>query len=424
MRPLTRRTLLAAATASAPGAAILAACGGETAAPTVKPGTRAAKLSFLDYTEGAELQLHQEHVAAFKREFPSIEVEHAPISGGNGAYIEKVLASSAAGTPVDTLRLNQRIFTTFLFQKLLAPLDPLINAERYDTKAYYPQVWDIYAKDGKRWGLPYNFGTFSLYWNKTLFSAAGVKAPDDSWDWDNFLDAARATTKDTNGDGQPDQYGFAWSNNESSWASFLWGNGGDFLNKEMTQCALTTAPAMEAIEYYVDVAARHRVAPPAGNEGRTFGFTRGNVAMQIADPRAGTGALKEVVFEWGVAAPPKRKKREVLFTGFAWAVHSQTRFAPEAWRLATFLSRPEFQKDLADRGLALPSLQKLAEQYPIAKPFAATLPIARSLPLHPQLDEMRREQGAIMTKAGNREISGRQAAQQMCDAIRPLIDKK
>ena len=50
--------------------------------------------------------------------------------------------------------------------------------------------------------------------------------------------------------------------------------------------------------------------------------------------------------------------------------------------------------------------------------------MARSLPLHPQLDEMRKEQGAVMTKAGNGEIAGRAAAQQMCDAIRPLIAKK
>ncbi|MBI3974319.1 MAG: sugar ABC transporter substrate-binding protein [Chloroflexi bacterium] len=423
---VTRRGFLrtGAAVATGAGALALAACGSAGGETSVKAGERPAMLTFLDYTTGAELQLHQEHVAAFQQQHPKIQVEHTPISGGNSAYIEKVLASSAAGTPVDTLRLNQRIFTTFLSNKLLAPLDPLITAEKYDTKAYYPHVWTIYAKDGKRWGLPYNFGTFHVYWNKTLFTAAGVKPPDDSWDWQRFLDAAKALTKDTNGDGIPDQYGFGWSSNDSNWATFVWGNGGDFLNKEMTQCTLTAAPAQEAIEFYADLAAKHRVAPPSGADGRNFGFTRGNVAMQIADPRMGTGQLKEAVFQWEVAPPPKRKKREVLFTGFAWAVHAQSRFAPEAFRLATFLSRPEFQKDLADRGLALPSLQKLAEQYPISKSFATTLPVSRSLPLHPELDEMRKEMSNIMTKAGAGQVAGRQAAQQMCDAITPLLGRK
>jgi hypothetical protein len=71
------------------------------------------------------------------------------------------------------------------------------------------------------------------------------------------------------------------------------------------------------------------VSPPSGEEGHAFGFTRGDVAMQIADPRLGTGRPKGADFERG-GAPPKQTRREVLFTGFAWAIHAQAAFAPAA----------------------------------------------------------------------------------------------
>ncbi|KAL8915273.1 MAG: hypothetical protein Q9172_006913, partial [Xanthocarpia lactea] len=68
--------------------------------------------------------------------------------------------------------------------------------------------------------------SYGLFYNKAMFAAAGVPEPTDGWTWQQFLDAATALTKDTDGDGTPDQYGFAMTGASvanSSHAAFILG---------------------------------------------------------------------------------------------------------------------------------------------------------------------------------------------------------
>ena len=60
---------------------------------------------------------------------------------------------------------------------------------------------------GKLYGLPSDFSTIALVYNKDMFDKYGVPYPDDTWDWDKFLWAAKKFTKDTDGDGGPTSSG-------------------------------------------------------------------------------------------------------------------------------------------------------------------------------------------------------------------------
>jgi multiple sugar transport system substrate-binding protein len=48
-----------------------------------------------------------------------------------------------------------------------------------------------YQADGKTWAIPYRQDSWVLFYNKTLFAKAGVKAPDGSWTWDDYAAAAK-----------------------------------------------------------------------------------------------------------------------------------------------------------------------------------------------------------------------------------------
>src|SRR4051812_46708667 len=49
--------------------------------------------------------------------------------------------------------------------------------------------------------------SYGLFYNKKLFKAAGISSPPKTWS--EFVDDAKKLTKDTNGDGKPDQWGVA-----------------------------------------------------------------------------------------------------------------------------------------------------------------------------------------------------------------------
>ncbi|WP_446909783.1 extracellular solute-binding protein, partial [Klebsiella pneumoniae] len=76
----------------------------------------------------------------------------------------------------------------------------------------------LYTYDGKHYGVPKDFDTIGVFYNKKIFKDAGVELPTADWTWDDFHDKAKkisdwgkskgiygcATT--INGDGQGTYY--------------------------------------------------------------------------------------------------------------------------------------------------------------------------------------------------------------------------
>jgi multiple sugar transport system substrate-binding protein len=83
---------------------------------------------------------------------------------------------------------------------LIQDLTPLIQRDKFDTSDFIPEIWSIYAGEGKQWGIPFlTTGTY-LYYNMKLFDEAGVPYPptsweDKTWTWDKFVETAKALTK-------------------------------------------------------------------------------------------------------------------------------------------------------------------------------------------------------------------------------------
>ena len=85
--------------------------------------------------------------------------------------------------------------------------------------------------DGRQLGLPRDLNVIALFYNKTMFDAAKVPYPDDTWDWAKLSEVAKQLTLDTDGDGTTDQWGLytETTDMENYWSSLVWQNGGDIL---------------------------------------------------------------------------------------------------------------------------------------------------------------------------------------------------
>ena len=144
----------------------------------------------------------------------------------------------------------------------LLPLDDHIKADKALTIGdFYAPALDVCRNKGRLMGVPLMAIPLLLSYDARRFDQAGVARPSAGWDWRRFMEAARRLTRDTDGDGAPDEYGF-WSGFSTAAAvSLIWQNGGDVLSPDKKTALLTEPAAVEALEFYADLY-RERVSPP------------------------------------------------------------------------------------------------------------------------------------------------------------------
>lgn len=95
-------------------------------------------------------------------------------------------------------------------------------------------VMDACTIDGKMVFYPIVVQPQAVIYRKDRFEEAGLQVP---VSWDEFIQCAKALTKDTDQDGQTDQWGFSMvgSNNssgQSRFMAYLWSNGFELVHQE------------------------------------------------------------------------------------------------------------------------------------------------------------------------------------------------
>ncbi|MCS6734609.1 extracellular solute-binding protein, partial [Proteus terrae] len=70
---------------------------------------------------------------------------------------------------------------------------------------------------GALYGLPKDVGPFALGYNKDMFKEAGIDLPDTDtpYTWDEFVEVSKQLTKDSDGDGNLDQWATGFNVNWS-----------------------------------------------------------------------------------------------------------------------------------------------------------------------------------------------------------------
>jgi multiple sugar transport system substrate-binding protein len=121
-------------------------------------------------------------------------------------------------------------------------------------------------RDGKRYVLPYDIGVRVILYRTDLFRDHGITPPSESWTTNDLLENARKLTQNLDGDGRIDQWGLGIPAARSDksvfqWLPWFWSLGGD-VRPAQGGSFLATPAAVEAMQWYSDLAHRYRVTPP------------------------------------------------------------------------------------------------------------------------------------------------------------------
>ncbi|WP_274363371.1 ABC transporter substrate-binding protein [Paenibacillus thermotolerans] len=127
--------------------------------------------------------------------------------------------------PPDLVMVDYSQLPQLLNENLLAPLDPHIQKDKFDTSKIVPTVIDgikDLATDGKLYALAPLFSSSALFYNKKIFNEAGVSYPTDGMTWQQVFDLAKQVSS---GEGANRKYGFAfttWKGSDSFWDSQIY----------------------------------------------------------------------------------------------------------------------------------------------------------------------------------------------------------
>ncbi len=305
----------------------------------------------------------------FEEMHPNIKVELTAMEPKD--YWTKMRLLARTGKLPDVFNMSSGFIEEWASKGLLLALDRFIESDpTFDIDAYYKRLFEIvrYPRGkGPIYAIPFAWVTTVLFFNKDAFDEVGLEYPNDSWDWCDFLRAAIKLTRDLDGDGEIDQWGFWFYGRYAHIEPWIYQNGGRLLTPDRRRFD-PTPEALNALKFLTDLVLWYKVAPPKkAMEGvrQQDVFPRGLAAMWV-DGSWNIENTRRIVgdsFRWGIAKVPRGPnwEQDVIF---AWpdniAISVSTKHLEEAWELVKFLSGPGLTIDLYMAG-KVPSYRPLAE---------------------------------------------------------------
>lgn len=309
----------------------------------------------------AEDALVQSNLNKFHQLHPNITINWSPIPGD---YPTKMRANVAGGTVPDVFYLTPDMSSEYISTGKLLNLSPYMARDKVSASDYYAALVNPFTcTSGQVYGLPKDWDSLGVFYNKQMFDAAGLAYPKAGWTWQDMQNDAQKLTKNA---GSPTGvYGISLSADASRWGAFLLANGGSVLNKNGTQAAFNSQQGLDALNFYDSfIKNKTGVLPTAvgaGWNGDAFGKAR--VAMAIE----GGWLIPYMAqsypnVQYGIAplpVAPTGKQADLIFTN-AWSAYSGTKHPDAAWELIKYMTGTQVQESQLNDGFALPTIKGLA----------------------------------------------------------------
>jgi multiple sugar transport system substrate-binding protein len=321
------------------------------------------EVTYMAWGSPEELTVWQTIADEFNAAHPDIKV-NVDISDWE-AYFNKLKTLFAGNTPPDVFAMDAPLYLDWQSRGVLLNLQPYIDKEAGMLDGFYPVTLQAYKLEDGYYGLPRDFQTIVLYYNKDMFDAAGVAYPTNDWTMEDLRTAAKALTVDKDGDGAPEQFGFSADmyDMELFWSGAIWGDGGDIVSEDHTQTLLADGTARDAWHMISEMMFEDGSIPDT-DEATQYGydvFAAGGSAMTTFGHWV-VPEYAKLAFKWDVAAFPAgsaQRSTSVNSAGFVIAKDSKNPDA--AWEFVKYATGPSGQTRLTELGFAIPVLQAVAE---------------------------------------------------------------
>ncbi|MFC1946496.1 ABC transporter substrate-binding protein [Chloroflexota bacterium] len=310
----------------------------------------------------------QQQLDEFHSTHPDIQVYYTPDPED---YQEKMISDFQYETAADVFQGCCTHFPSWAQMGYTFDLRPYVE-EHLDQATI--DDWDpvqyqsFFTEDGKQFGLPKYHGALALYYNKDIFDEYGVGYPDETWDYDDYLDAMKRLTKDRDGDDTIDLWGSMLDITWDRIQIYVNAWGGHFVDPDdSSKCLMSEPEAMAAMEWIRARMWDDRVmASPL--DVQNVSTRDAFITQQVAMVEDGSWSLKDILtganFRIGVAPMPKGPvRRATLATTDGFGVYAETEHPDEAWELIEFLISKEYGLAMAEANFLQPARASLIDDW-------------------------------------------------------------
>src|SRR5437879_827837 len=334
---------------AAVGSVLLTACGGAnnaggaTAEADVSGTLRAANWGG-NPTENA---LVKKYEADFMTKYPKIKVTQEEIPTN---FEDKIKTEMSANNEPDAMYVSTSLMNFAAPAGRLLDLDPLMSKWGVSSDEFIPTLMTPWQLNGKQYALPKDFGDLVLFYNKSLFSAAGLATPAS---WDDIKTDAKALTKGG-------VKGISLPADAARFDAFLFGYGGQVLSSDKTKAVFNDQKAQDALTFYSSFQLQDKSSDLPDKLGATWpgdAFGKQKAAMVIEGgwlipymkdtyPSVSYGSIKLPKFPV--------KESSLLFTN-GWGCSANTKNQDACMLLVKYMTGQAVQRQVLPRGFALPS---------------------------------------------------------------------
>lgn len=281
---------------------------------------------------------------------------------------KKVTTAVTSGVGPDIVGTGNNMSVQLSPTGALLPLTPERMERIGGADKFYPNVVGEEGKDPVTISL--NSGVHLLVYNVEAFKSIGMdEIPED---WDTFIKAAQELTRDTDGDGKIDVYGFGmFGKPTQSWKMFynrFVQHGGQLLDAEGIP-GFKSQAGRETLQFIGDMIAKYKIVPPAAAEwtqdDMVNAFINGQImAGTIDNETIGTLKQSSIKDNFMVAELPyilPGKTDGIRCTGHTGGtnlgIFSKTSYEEECLKFLEYVTRPEINEQICSEFGVLPSVK-------------------------------------------------------------------
>ena len=369
---------------------VLSACGGAApAAPAAAPATggeaaapaASGEAVTIEYWlwDSAQLPAYQQCADDFMAANPNIKVNIT--QSGWDDYWNGVQTGMVAGTAPDVFTDHLAKYPEFAAKEQLVDIEPFVQRDGVDLGVYLGDLADLWARDGKRFGLPKDWDTIAIAYNKDVVAAAGVTEDElNSLTWNledggSFQEVIAKLSIDENGNNglSPDfdptkvkQYGFIMDNSSGAYGQTQWSwlaeTTGWTFNDGLydTKYYYDDPRYIGTIQWVADMMAKGYIMPlelttslgPAAAFSAGQGALHGNGSWMI-------GTLtNNSPFSVGFARLPEGPEgRKSMFNGLADSIWVGSKHQEEAWQWVKYAASQACADVVGEAGVIFPAQQ-------------------------------------------------------------------
>ena len=378
---ITSIALLTMALAGCSGGTTPDASGGAGGGNAIDTSNASGEVSYWLW-ESNQQPAYQQCADAFHAANPDLSVKITQYSWDD--YWTTLNTAFASATAPDVFTNHLAKYPEYITQGVVEPLDDTLSKDGVKVDIFQPGLADLWVgQDGKRYGLPKDFDTVAIFYNKTLIKEAGVAESDlgtlawNPTDGGTYEKMIAHLTVDANGK-RGDEEGFDKTNVEVYGLGLEGGSGGAYGQTQWSMYSGTTGwtatdktpwgthynfdkPEIQStIAWWRTLIEKGYMPSLESVTGQSAGdiFGAGKYALLTNGSWSINQMFSYKGVEVGLAPTPTGPtgKRSSMYNGLADSIWTGSKNKPGAAKWVEFLASPACQDIVGKAGAVFPAI--------------------------------------------------------------------